>query len=285
MRSIILALAASALFANAALAACPSDEAVDALANDMLALTPTKIDERTSTHEDALCAQEKLIERLVPELGERVGYKVGLTSKPAQERFGATEPVRGVLLRSMLLDDGAEVERFAARGLFEADLLVRVKDDGINNATTTMGVLEHIESVIPFIELADLVLAEGEALTPNAITAINVGARKGVRGEPVPAEATDEFHDALADMTVRMSVQPIGHPGDAREVLAVPGKAILGHPLEAVLWLMNDGVKLDAGDVVSLGSLGAPQPAEPGQTVIVRYEGLGRDPQVSATLK
>ena len=284
MRRTALTLAMGLAFAGPALAACPSDEAMDALAADMLALKPAKLAEKPETMEDGLCAQAKLIERLVPELGEPIGYKVGLTSKPAQERFGADEPVHGVLLQSMLSNEEV-VPRFASRGLLEADMLVTVRNDGINNATSPMEVLQHLSSVQPFIELADLVLAEGEALDPATIAAINVGARKGVTGAKVPVETTQEFLDAMASMRVSMSAFPIGHPGDAKEVLTAPGQAILGHPLEAVLWLMNDGVKLEAGDVVSLGSFGAPQPAEPGQTFVVRYGGLPKDPQVSVTLE
>ena len=284
MRSVfgtaLVALAAT--LAGEARAECLSDEAVDALASKMEAFEPAKIDGDIASMDEALCSQAKLIKRLGD---EPIGYKVGLTSKPAQERFGATEPVRGVLTRSMLLGNGESVSHFASRGLFEADLLVKVRDDGINNATTLMQVLEHIESVRPFIELADLVLAEGQTLDPAAITAINVGARKGVQGTLIKVEATEAFLAALADMTVRMSSRPTAGNGEDEEFLAVPGRAVLGHPLNAVLWLMNDGVKLEAGDVVSLGSFGAPSPAVPGQTITVRYEGLPRDPEVSVTLE
>ena len=273
------------LLAAPAFAACPSDEAMDALASDILDKTPARLSEAPGTMEDALCAQDKLVERLTPEWGEPVGYKVGLTSQPAQERFGADGPVRGRLLRTMLRNNNATIPAdFAARPLIEADMLVTVRSIGINTATTPAEVLKHIESVQPFIELADLVLAEGEPLDPEIITAINVGARMGVRGRKVPVEATPEFETALADMTVRLMVGPAdGEPSE--EMLAVPGRAVLGHPLEAVLWLMNDGVKLDAGDVVSLGSFGAPMPAQRGQVVRVVYEGLPNDPDVSVTLE
>ena len=275
-----LALALTlALLAAPALAACPDDAAVDALAAAMAGYTPATLDAAPESNADALCMQEKLVERLADEVGEPIGYKVGLTSKPAQERFGATEPVRGVLLDGMLVDSGATVGRFASRGLFEADLLVTVRSDEINVATTPMEVLRHIESVQPFIELADLVVAEGEALTPDIITGINVGARMGVVGDEVSARTSQRFLDELETMTVRMSSSEGG------ELFSVPGEAILGHPLNAVLWLMNDGVKLEAGDVISLGSFGAPQPAVPGQTITVAYEGLANGPSVSVTLE
>ena len=47
---------------------------------------------------------------------------------------------------------------FGARPLYEADLLVRVKDAAINHARTPEEVLQHIDQVIPFIELPDLVV-------------------------------------------------------------------------------------------------------------------------------
>lgn len=276
--AIFASLAAPALTAPA-LAACPDDAAVDALAADLAAYEPATLEAVPESMEDALCMQSMLVERLAETVGEPIGYKVGLTSKPAQERFGAIAPVRGVLLDTMILDDGATVGRFASRGLFEADMLVTVRSDEINLATTPMEVLRHLESVQPFIELADLVVAEGQPLTPETITSFNVGARAGVAGDEVRARPTEAFLDELRTMTVRMSTSSEG------EVLSVPGAAVLGHPLEAVLWLLNDGVKLEAGDVVSLGSFGAPQPARPGQTVTVAYEGLANSPSVSVTLE
>ena len=279
LAAAVTALLAAPALTTPALAACPDDAAVDALAADLGAMTPATLQAVPETMDDALCMQDKLVTRLMGEDGERIGYKVGLTSKPAQERFGATAPVRGVLLDGMIAEDGATVGRFASRGLFEADLLVTVRSDEINLATTPMEVLRHIESVRPFIELADLVVAEGRPLTPDIITGFNVGARMGVAGNEVRARTTQAFLDSLETMTVRMSTSEGG------ELFAVPGAAVLGHPLNAVLWLLDDGVKLEAGDVVSLGSFGAPQPAVPGQTVTVAYEGLGDSPSVSVTLE
>jgi 2-keto-4-pentenoate hydratase len=61
--------------------------------------------------------------------------------------------------------------------------------------------------------------------------------------------------------------------------------AILGHPLNAVLWLARDleksGTRLKAGDLLSLGSFTTPMPPKPGLAVTVRYEGLPGNPQVS----
>src|SRR5918996_1501093 len=192
--------------AEAALAACPSDEAIDAFVADWRAGTPTKAIAVDATREDALCAQQKVIARLGEDLGAPVGYKAGLTSQAAQERFGVDQPVRGVLLADMLLENDATVPAtFGARPLFEADLLLVVADDGINQATTPSEVLPHVSEVIPFIELPDLVLAEGEPMSGPILTAINVGARQGVLGPRIAVEQSDAFLQSLADMEVKVT--------------------------------------------------------------------------------
>lgn len=221
------------------------------------------------TIDEALDFQAAFVRRLIPLAGAPVGYKVGLTSKAVQERFGVDHPLRGVLLERMLLESGALVPaRFGAVPIAEADLMVRVKDAGVNQAKTPEEVLAHLDAVIPFIELPDLMLKKGEPLNGATITAINVGARLGVLGRPIPVEATPEFARALAEMQVFVSV-------DDKLVMKVPGKAILGHPLNAVIWLAEDlarrGQALKAGDLVSLGSLGKPLRPQAGQTLWVGY--------------
>jgi 2-keto-4-pentenoate hydratase len=62
-----------------------------------------------------------------------------------------SEPVRGQLLAGMLLQDGAAVPAsFGARPLYEADLLLVVKDEDINSANTPEEALRHISAVIRF---------------------------------------------------------------------------------------------------------------------------------------
>src|SRR3546814_3899212 len=74
-----------------------------------------------------------------------------------------------------------------------------------------------------------------------------------------------------------------------RELSRASGSDILGHPFNAVVWLARDlgarGQRLHAGDVISLGSFARPQPAEPGRSVTVVYEGLpGGRREVSVSL-
>jgi 2-keto-4-pentenoate hydratase len=270
-------LAALVALPVSAQGACPEEAALRALAENLLANRPSPALAGMTSLADGFCAQDRLVALLAPHWGPPVGYKLGLTSAPVQARFGVNHPVRGTLLRSSVsLADGAEVPaRFGAVPIIESDLLVRVRDAGINQAGGDhVAILRHLDAVIPYIELPDLVLSGGFD-GPNLL-AINVGARLGVVGRPVPVEATRAFADRLANMTVTM----VDDRGQERA--RTPGTAALGHPLNGVAFLVEDlaraGRRLEAGQVLSLAGYSPTLPLEPGRTYTVRYDGLAAAP-------
>ena len=267
-----------------AVAACPSHERVNTLIRFMLTKEQVRGLRTDLSMQDAECGRRRLVERLEASDNRIVGYKAGLTNRALQERFGAAGPVRGVLLEKMLLPDGADVPfDFGARPVYEADLMVVVKAAAIYKAKTHLDVLNALSLVVPFIELPDLLVAEGEKLSASLIESLNVGARLGVVGKGIPAQATPEFAAALAGMRVVVSDQK------GRELASGKGAAILDHPLNAVLWLVQDleksGIRLKPGDVLSLGSFTQPMKPLPATTVSVRYEGLPGNPSVSVRFK
>jgi 2-keto-4-pentenoate hydratase len=278
MRKLLLASALAVLApALGARAACPADETVEKLALNIVENRPSEPIAGMNSLADGQCAQDKLVPILARQFGRPVGYKVGLTNPGAQQRFGVPHPVTGTIYEATVrLRDGAELPaRFGAVPNVEADLLVRVKDEGINSARTHEEVLRHIDQVIPFIELPDLVMPPAKLDGPNLL-AINVGARLGVSGAPIPARADAEFAAALGTMTVTFT------DDTGKELSRGPGTALLGHPLNVMPWLAEDlakrGKKLGAGDIVSLGGFSPALPAEAGRRYTVRYEGLAPQP-------
>lgn len=265
-------------------AACPLEAAIGAWVRDWRELRPVRGIAPDMTMAEAVCTRESLVAELAKSHGRIVGYKAGLTNPAVRQRFNYAHPVRGTLLEKMLLPDGAQVPaRFGARPVVEADLLVEIRDAAIHGARTHIEVLQSIARVIPFIELPDLVVAEGEPLTAPVIVAINAGARLGVAGTGIVPEATQAFADALAQMQVVTSDQ------SGTELARAPGSAILGHPLNAVMWLAADlaksGVTLKPGDVLSLGAFSPPLPPRSGTAVTVRYHGLPGNPAVTVRFK
>lgn len=280
----LLALTAATLWPAAAHAVCPSPERVNTILRFQEMRQPLRGLRADLSMADAECGRRRLVERIEAVDNRIVGYKAGLTSRAVQERFGVASPVRGVLLEKMLLKDGADVPAdFGARPVYEADLLVVVRDASIHQAKTHLDVLRSITMVVPFIELPDLLVAEGEKLSAPLIVSLNVGARLGVVGKGIPVQAKPEFAAALAAMRVVVADQR------GVELASGSGAAILDHPLNAVIWLAQEleksGIKLKPGDLLSLGSFTAPMIPRPGLAVTVRYKGLPGSPEVSVRFR
>lgn len=278
---ILLALLAAAL-ASPAQAACLSDLEAAALVANYMARKPAANPEGLSPA-DGECTRTKVNRFLAQQLGAPVGYKAGLTNPAVQKRFNVNAPVWGMLYAPMLLKSGATVEAaFGARPLFEADMLVRVADTGINKARTPAEVLRHIDQVIPFIELPDLVVEAPGKLYGAAISAVNVGARFGVMGTPIRVQRTQGFSDQLRDFQAVVK-------GGGAELDRGKGSDVLEHPLNAVVWLVQDiareGRALKKGDLVSLGSFSKLLPPKAGLAVEVTYQGLPGNPTVTVSFK
>ncbi|MCX5810171.1 MAG: hydratase [Proteobacteria bacterium] len=256
------------------------------LADQFLKKIPVTEVDPAMTMEQGIAVQEKFVALIAKEFGEPVGYKAGLTNPNAQKAFGVSHPVRGTLLKKMMLKSGATIEaNFGARALSEGDLLVRVGNEAINQAKTPEDTLKNLDVVIPFIELPDLVFDPKVKMSGPAIAAINVGARFGVMGEPIPLAATPEWMNRLRNFTLQVY--------DEKGAMVTEGKgtALLGDPLNVVLWikdsLVAEGKQLKKGDLLSLGTIGKMMPAKPGTTVRAKYIDL--DPkgpvEISVTFK
>ncbi|MBR0666945.1 fumarylacetoacetate hydrolase [Roseomonas hellenica] len=286
MRRIVILAMLAALATAPAHAACPDLAAIARFAQAIL--------ERRSpppfanlTPEDGACVQQQLVATFAQPMGDVVGWKLGLTSPAIQQRFGIDRPLRGAIFFGTLrAPSGSEIDAgFGAVPVVEADLVVRIGREGVESAGDDhVAILRHIDQVIPFIELADLVYAPDHRPSIGDLLAINVGARLGVVGQPIPVEASPGFAARLGAMQVALSE-------GGREVSRAPGSAILGHPLNAVAWLARDlareGRPLRAGEYISLGSLSAPQPARAGQEWQLAYHGLldGAAPAVTVRLR
>lgn len=246
--------------------------------------TPVSYLPELPTREEAENIRTMFLSYQMQEFGPPVGYKAGLTNRTLQAQFDVNQPVLGVLLTGMLLPSGTTIPaRFGARSMVEGDLLVRVKDASINQATTAREALAGLDAVIPFMELPDLVYKQGGTINGPAITAINAGARYGVTGSLIGLEDTPEWMDRLARFSVHLT-------DDTGAVLGQgTGKDILEHPLNAVLWIKDElnrmGARLKPGDLLSLGTLTPLVPPVAGRTFTARYEGLDPRGPVSVSVQ
>lgn len=230
---------------------------------------------------DAACHQGQLVAKLGETLGGVAGYKAAATSPGAQKQLGLDGPVLGILFAQMIQDDGASVAiDSGARMIVELDLMARVASEAINDATTREEALAALDAFVPFIELGDLMVPKGAAITGPLLQAMNAGARAGIIGEPVGVDSLSP--GALGAIAATLSK-------DGTVIAEGEGSALLGHPLDAVLWIVDAtkarGDTLKDGDLLSLGSLDRFHIAAPGEYVAT-YEGLGAAPaRASVTLR
>ena len=265
-----------------AFAACPDDAAINAYVSDFAARRLSKGFGNDLTLADAECAKKKLAQQLPAVLGKLVGYKAGFTNVALQQRFGVDSPKWGYMYDRNMIDIIAAIPaNFGARPMYEADFIVVVKDARLADAKTPLEALGYLESIVPFIEMADLML-EG-TFNGNAMIATNVAFRGGVTGDDIPVVKSQAFLDSLANMTVVMTDEV-----DGKELGRAKGSALMENPIYAAMWLAQalkkDGITLKKGDLLSLGGYIPPQPAKPGMKVQVRYIGLPGDPAVSVEL-
>jgi 2-oxo-hept-3-ene-1,7-dioate hydratase len=273
--SLAAALAASTVVAHAA--SCGPVDHVAAFLKSWETRQPAASPGEGLGADEALCVQRALVARLRSSEGRPVGWKVGLTSPQVQQALGVSSPVVGRLLSGMILQGGATLRPgYAARPIVEADMIAIVGDAAVNAARSPAEVAGSLRALHPFIELPGLVVAEGQKLTGPVITAINVGARRGVIGQPIAMRADEGFVAALASMRVTLS------DDQGKELSAAPGAAILGHPLNAVIFLADElrrrGESLKPGDMISLGSFGRPAAPAAGRVFTARYDGLPTGP-------
>lgn len=270
------AFVAFATWATAAQAACLSDAQVADMVAHYAAKTPAANPENLSDA-DGACTRAKVNMLMAQRLGKVIGYKAGLTNPAVQKRFHTDKPVWGKLYEGMVLSSGATVDpAFGARPLYEADMLVRVKSTAINHAKTPMEVLESVDQIIPFIELPDLMVQAPSQLNGAGVAAINVGARLGVSGSVIamPAYRAERYAmlQALADMNVALT------DGQGARLGGGKGSDILDHPLNAVVWLAGalaqEGLAMQPGDLISLGSFSPLLPPKAGLSVTATYDGL-----------
>lgn len=236
------------------------------------------------TYSQAQKVQEQFTKEISKSLGQIVGYKAALTNPKAQEIFNVSQPLRGVLLEKMLWENGSVISpKFGSRPIGEGDLIMRVGSTEINNAKTPRETLKYLDAVIPFIELGDLVYSQEIKLDAPALLAINVGARAGILGKPIPVADTDEWENRLKNLQIKILDE------NGKVLTSGNGSNLLGNPLNVVLWIKNslqaERKELKKGDLLSLGSITSFIPITSNSTIRAQYIDLEPNKTVEIFVK
>jgi 2-keto-4-pentenoate hydratase len=110
-----------------------------------------------------------------------------------------------------------------------------------------------------------------------------VGARLGVMGEIIPINHEENWQERLSNIQVIILDQ------NNNQLATGDSKALLGNPLEVVLWLKNNlqtqGINLQPGDLISLGTITPLIPVSSGLQIKAQYLGLPEDKTVEISVK
>ena len=216
--------------------------------------------------------QEKVVDRLLKKYGGRaVGYKVACTNKLAQELLGTDIPFYGRLLSPFVYQSPARVnaQNFSMR-LIEAEFSFQLADDlpREDGPYDRESVVNAVAAILPSIELVDTrYTVWTEVPLPSLIS------DNGCNSGWIQGKAIKEWsHIDLASHKVHLRV-------NGAEKLSGSGAAVLGHPLNSLVWLANtlceQGKHLKAGDLVSTGVCTDIYLAEPGDHIVADFGTLG----------
>ena len=196
------------------------------------------------------------------------GHKVGLTSMAMQRQMGVDQPDYGHLLSDMFyLENVAIPADTFLQPRVEPEVAFVLKRPLSGPGVTIAQAIAAVDFVLPSLELIDSRIRDWKIGILDTI-ADNASSGGVVLGStPVPLEAVD----------LRRSGCVLHRNGEV--VGTGAGGAVLGSPLNSLVWLANTlgvrGVTLEAGHVILPGSITASMAVGPGDTCTATFAGIG----------
>jgi 2-keto-4-pentenoate hydratase len=217
--------------------------------------------------------QERLTQQRLADGARIVGRKIGLTSPAVQQQLGVDQPDFGVLFDDMLCGpDGVVPAGRLLQPKAEAEIAFVLAVDIDDHVVDTETIRNAVAYAVAALEIVDSRIRDWD-ITITDTVADNASSGMYVLG--TRQAKLDEFDpiDVEMQLTKDGAVASTGN-----------GRACLGDPLAAVVWLANTarqyGSPLRAGDVVLSGALGPMVAVAPGSRINAVLTSLG---EVSAS--
>jgi 2-keto-4-pentenoate hydratase len=217
--------------------------------------------------------QTELIPKLLKHFGgETIGYKIACTNEIAQRQLHVDHPFFGRLLAatSQPTPGRLKAEEFFMR-VMEAEFAFQIARDlrPTGSPRSREEVADAVAGVLPGIEIVDSRYDSWTTVGTISLIADNACHGAWVRGPLV----TNWRDIDLAAQKVRLVIN-----GELKDEGS--GAAVLGHPLNALMWLANElngrGTGLKAGDFVTTGVTTDIYLAGPGDRVEADFGPVGR---------
>lgn len=227
---------------------------------------------RPKTPEEAYQCQEILVQRLLTHYGGAViGYKIACTNPTAQRQLSVDDPFYGHLLSSFCADSPARLPAgdFFMR-VIEAEFAFRMARDlpPVSTPRQKEEVAAAVDGVIPGIEIVD---SRFESWT--TIGALSLTADQACNAAWVKGPLLKNWQG------IDLAAQPVTLTVNGSVVREGTGGAVLGHPLNALLWLANmlssRGLGLKAGQYITTGVTTEVYMAERGDVIAADFGPVG----------
>ena len=223
---------------------------------------------RPKTLADSYRVQERLVAEIAIAPG---GWKIGCTSAAARKILKARAPFAGRVIGTRIFASGVILPSsgYAVRGI-EGEFAFRLKSalPARKRAYGRAEVAAAVGALHPAIEVVDPRFAEFTKVSLPCVVA-DLGANGAlVLGPAVPRWRTLN----LAKVAVRMTV-------DSQTVGEGTGGAVMGNPIDALVWLANWARTrggLAAGEIVSTGTCTGFQIAPASCHVVADFGRLGK---------
>ena len=217
----------------------------------------------TLSLDEAYAIQLAIVDRRVAQGERQIGWKVGLTAKPIQEQFGFHEPVFGCILEQVSSGTRLQAAELIAPG-FESELCLRMGATLAGEITMDRA-RAAVAGVHPALEIIE---TRGDLAAQIAVAmADNAQQKTVVLGDAIP----------LGEMQLDQVACRVEMNGAT--VAEGTGAAVLGNPLNSVIWLAGKlqqfGRGIQAGDIIMTGSFVRQFPLAAGDRVRVDYTGVG----------
>jgi 2-keto-4-pentenoate hydratase len=196
------------------------------------------------------------------------GHKVGLTSVAMRRQIGVDQSDYGHLTDVMFHLDSEPIDtgRYLQPRI-EPEVAFVLERDLAGPGITAAAAAAAVSFVLPALELID------SRITDWKISLLDTVADNASSGGLILGNSPH----LLAGLDLALGGCLLAKNGRIADTGA--GGAVLGHPLNALVWLANTvaerGVTLRAGDVVLPGSITASMPVAPGDAVTATFAGLG----------
>ncbi|WP_307832130.1 2-keto-4-pentenoate hydratase [Prauserella cavernicola] len=233
-----------------------------------VAIPPLTTTQPGLTVEDAYDIQLRQVARWTAQGRKIAGHKVGLTSAAIQRQLGVDSPDYGHLFADSFHLESQPVPVGAyLNPRIEPEIGFVLRTPLAGPGVTVASALDAIGYAVASLEIIDSRIEDWRISLPDTI-ADNASSGGVVLGSvPVPLDTLD----------LRTTGVVLRRNGRIEQTGA--GAAVLGSPVNALVWLANTvgalGVRLEAGAVVLPGALTAAVDVSPGDTVTATFAHLG----------